>query len=130
MRRSPVGVDDSRATRHTIRFMYVQPPVRPSRSELDALGKVLTVANVVDEAWFAGRLHRTVGAEDRTSSMIVLVVDEPRSVTVRPELTRLVHELSVVATDLGLEIESWAFVPPLVVERELESCAVRIYASE
>ena len=64
--------------------------------------------------------------DEWTDSAVALVLDDQVGVSYA-EQTGLIKALDPVASGLGLDVKRWAWVTPPGVEREIESCGVRIY---
>jgi hypothetical protein len=108
---------------------WAQPTGLAQDVELAPLAAALEAQSVVDAVWLASSVKTTPGGDEHADLAIAFVLDDPSGAAERPEIIMLIEQLDPIASQLGLEVKTWAVVGPATVESEIAVCGRQIFES-
>lgn len=123
-----MGVESIRNTRRRGRMgsrEWVAAPIDVEGLDATLVAETLQGAPEIRAAWIVG--SRRSGDHDDTMMAVALVVAEPEGAMVQPAIAAAVDGAARAFGSAGIEIETWAFVPQLTVDREIEHVGARLY---
>ena len=111
-----------------VRSRWTAVPSTLEEIDLEPLAEILRGSTSISEAWLLGNALRDKSGVERAKVAVAFVVDDASSAGEKPESLALMERCAVVASSLGIDVGTWAFVTPLTVSREIRSVG-RLIAS-